>query len=125
MLGPHSNLLGSLPRHEAEALALAYLDDLRVRAGQLDEALSRGDAGQVRKVAHQIKGSAASYGHPKLGELAGRVDALLRNTDSLNPMQGLGEHADLVVSLIAECRAAAGAGVDPGVEPGMERNQRS
>lgn len=80
-----------------------FIDELPNRIRSLEDAMDRLDITTVRTVAHQLRGCAAGYGFPELGEQAGVLEKSLRETegetDQLNQIRGE------VDGLVALCRS--------------------
>ena len=60
-------------------LLSAYIARLHTRRGAFLQALEEGDIEVVRRTAHQLRGSAASYGYPALTEAAGALEGFIRD----------------------------------------------
>jgi HPt (histidine-containing phosphotransfer) domain-containing protein len=73
--------------------------DLKVRLGELEQSLARGDRVTLERSAHSIKGSAANLGAGMLRAAAEAVEAHSRRS-------GLGEIAPLIDALKAEAARA-------------------
>ncbi|MCA8962173.1 MAG: Hpt domain-containing protein, partial [Planctomycetes bacterium] len=55
-----------------------FVEELPDRVHSLESAISQGDLPQLETLAHQIKGSAGSYGFQVITEAAGRLEHLLK-----------------------------------------------
>lgn len=75
-----------------------YVHNLRVLGDQLSKALSALDAGECRRIAAQIQGSAPTFGFGATAEAAGQALSALQATSSL------GESSAAFRRLIAACR---------------------
>jgi HPt (histidine-containing phosphotransfer) domain-containing protein len=93
-LGDHDDFL-------REIVAL-FGADLKVRLGELDQSLARGDQTTLERSAHSIKGSAANLGAGRLRAAAEEVEAQARRS-------GLGGVAPLIDALKAEAARAQSA----------------
>jgi histidine phosphotransfer protein HptB len=58
-----------------------FVEELPKRAASLLEHLDKGDWESLRRVAHQIKGAAGSYGFDTISPIAGKLEATVRNSD--------------------------------------------
>jgi len=58
----------------AELLTL-FLDELGPRVASMESAWREGDADQLHRIAHQIKGSAGGYGYPGISAAAFRIES--------------------------------------------------
>ena len=90
---------------EIAALVPRYLNSRREESRQLPKLLSGGDFASIRRIAHNLKGTGASYGFPGLTALgqamqmsaeSSDTDALVRQihelADSLEKMSGQYQH---------------------------------
>lgn len=59
-------------------LLATYMARLHTRRGVFLQALEEGDQEVVRRTAHQLRGSASSYGYPRLTEAAGELEQFMR-----------------------------------------------
>lgn len=96
----------SLPAADPEFAALIeqFADDLRARASEIQAELEAENFDGIRRVAHRIKGAAASYGFPQVGQTAQVVEQALRAGPEL--CRAREEIRDMVRRLIEQCRAA-------------------
>ncbi|MCK6504819.1 response regulator [Myxococcota bacterium] len=60
-----------------DELLQSYLRRLGERRGLIQQAHARGASADLRRLAHQIRGSASSYGFPALGQAAARLEEAL------------------------------------------------
>jgi CheY-like chemotaxis protein/anti-sigma regulatory factor (Ser/Thr protein kinase) len=60
-----------------QALAGAFRRNLAAALSSIASLAEREDWRGLASLAHRLKGTAASFGHPELGELAGRIEALI------------------------------------------------
>lgn len=87
-------------------LVEAFLAELPQRVSDVTGAFRSGDADRLKRISHQIKGSAGGYGFPTVGEAAARLEHALR--DAANPTSVLGGLQKEVQALVDLCcRAAA------------------
>jgi HPt (histidine-containing phosphotransfer) domain-containing protein len=84
-----------------------FLQQLPVRVETLNTAVREQNAGQLRRIAHQLAGSAASYGYPSISAAARRIDESLRDAgDAPLAIEPVTQSAR---DLIALCRSALNA----------------
>ncbi len=83
-------------------LLRAYLDDIPGIIEIVEEALEQSDRATLLRSVHQLKGTARSYGFPKLGDLAEHCQQLLREDAAEDDV------ASLVADLICQLRAIKG-----------------
>ncbi len=60
-------------------LVQAYVAEMPTRVGEMQETFRTGDRVGLRRLAHQLKGSAGSYGFEKLSPCAGKLERALRD----------------------------------------------
>jgi HPt (histidine-containing phosphotransfer) domain-containing protein len=84
-----------------EELVQMFAGEAVVRGARLQDALGAGNADDIRRVAHMIRGSAGEIGAPSLNALAAQVEA----------SAGRGAVDDEVVTLVGQLRAALSAAV--------------
>jgi HPt (histidine-containing phosphotransfer) domain-containing protein len=58
-----------------------FLEELPLRIQRLEQAAGEHDLETIRTVAHQLKGCAAGYGFPELGEQAALIEGCVRVPD--------------------------------------------
>ncbi|MGE5503500.1 MAG: Hpt domain-containing protein [Actinomycetota bacterium] len=89
----------ALARAEAalDALQDSYAAWLQADLARLDAALAAGDLAGAFAVAHDIKGQAATFGYPRVTELAGELCRRLK----------AGGDGSTVAAMVAELKAAA------------------
>ncbi len=80
-----------------------YVGNLRASAEALQAAHRSHDLGLLARLAHQVRGSAAGYGFPQLGLVAGALEDRIRGSASSDA----GEIAAEVTRLTELCRRAA------------------
>lgn len=91
---------------EMADLVEAFVTELPQRVNEVAGAFRSGNAEALKRISHQIKGSAGGYGFPSVGEAAARVEAALR--DSADPTAALGRLNGEIQALVDLCcRAAA------------------
>ncbi len=84
------------------ALVASYVADLPRQALEVERALEARDPQGVRRVAHRLSGTAASFGFARLGDLARACDARLRAGEPLDQV------AQDARELVRALRAAGG-----------------
>jgi HPt (histidine-containing phosphotransfer) domain-containing protein len=107
--GPiHSEFAGD---PEMKELIELFLSELPVRIESLRAAQAAGDAGVLKRLAHQLRGASAGYGFPTLGTAAGAVEDRLRTlgADSGASPQTLAKIGAEVNALVDMCRRACAA----------------
>ena len=78
-----------------------YVDDLDQRMEAVKAAFETADEDQLRRLAHQIKGSAGGYGFGPIGDVAAELEyELLREEADISQVQ------ERVEDLASICRAA-------------------
>jgi signal transduction histidine kinase/DNA-binding response OmpR family regulator len=95
-------LLASLSIADQAQLLHGFLDNLRSRREDLEQAWKRRDRTGVRRAAHALRGSSPLFGFHQLAEAAAVVDQQL-----LAPQTELDALADVVEGLIHLCRQTA------------------
>ncbi len=84
-------------RELAEQVVSLFLSDIPIQLDELDEALAAGDAETARRIAHSIKGAAATIGGPFLRDEAleceqlgrdGELEAIKARTAALRRLFG-------------------------------------
>ncbi len=91
---------------EMAEIVQLFVTELPGRVQALVTAMREGDVAKVKTRAHQLKGAAAGYGFPTIGQAATRVDGVLRSAGS-DP-KVLEEINSGLQDLVALCRKAAG-----------------
>ena len=79
-----------------------YRKSLGTSRSQIEAGLAEGDVDAVRRILHQLKGSAGGYGDTTLSERAGTAEAALRAGSSLDAAR------DLIDEVIAEMEFPSG-----------------
>lgn len=90
----------------AELVAL-FVETIPEKVRALEAAFEAGDAATLRRLAHQIKGAAAGYGFPPIGEAAEALERGAKGVDDSGVGVLRGE-VDRLLGLF--CRAAARPG---------------
>jgi HPt (histidine-containing phosphotransfer) domain-containing protein len=81
-----------------------FLAELSERITKIQEALDAGDCGELRHLAHQLKGAAGGYGFDPIGQAASDLEhAALSDEADLSLVRERAEE------LILLCRRAIGA----------------
>lgn len=81
----------------AELLA-AFAEEMPRRAAALENALARQAFEEVRRIAHQLKGAASSYGFLPITQLAGQLEHAIVRNEPADKIE------DLAIRLAAMCR---------------------
>jgi signal transduction histidine kinase/HPt (histidine-containing phosphotransfer) domain-containing protein len=76
------DLLPILPR---------FLSNRRADCATMRSSADAGDFGQVALLAHNMKGTGAAFGFPRLSELGGQLERFAREADALHVAEKLGE----------------------------------
>ncbi|MEO2020147.1 MAG: Hpt domain-containing protein [Fuerstiella sp.] len=84
-------------------LATMYVGEMPDKIVALKEAFSSGDLNTLRQKAHQLKGSAGSYGFDQLTPSAATLEASIRSEQPLNQIR---EALNQVIGLCRRIRAA-------------------
>jgi HPt (histidine-containing phosphotransfer) domain-containing protein len=72
-------LMQLLDQAECQALVAEYAREMPERIGRLQQAIASKDLTSLRRLAHQLKGSAPLYGFPQLAARAAEMESLVRN----------------------------------------------
>jgi HPt (histidine-containing phosphotransfer) domain-containing protein len=64
---------------EMKELIGLFVGELPQRVSALEQAWHAADCGSIRRLAHQLKGSAAGFGFESIGVAAGELEAPLRD----------------------------------------------
>jgi HPt (histidine-containing phosphotransfer) domain-containing protein len=86
---------------EFDVLVQTYINDSLERIGGLKAALDAGDAEELAKVAHSLKGSCINIGAPRLGDLCQRAEVAGKS-------QNLGQVPVLLKAIDAEFQIVSG-----------------
>ncbi|HUI53824.1 MAG TPA: PAS domain S-box protein [Bryobacteraceae bacterium] len=78
-------------RELARRIVRGFVEDLPRQIAALAEAVNSGDAGQVRRIAHSIKGSAANAGVLEIRQVAGKLEQQSRAGDLASAAAALPE----------------------------------
>ncbi len=84
-----------------------FLDELPERIGAIRTALSAGDAEELQRRVHQLKGAGGGYGFPSISKAAAEVEAPLRAGE-----RDLSVISSKVDALTALCERALPQGPD-------------
>ena len=82
-------------------LVVLFVDELGNRADSIRQAFLDDDVAALRRIAHQLKGSAGGYGFDPIGDAASRLEY-----DLLADEAAVSSLSERVEDLIASCRAA-------------------
>jgi len=94
-------------------LVRLFVEEMPERIDAMLQSLERGAAGDLRRLAHQMKGACGGYGFPRVGQAAGRLEnslAAFGQSVELGDLEGLREQVEELIGL---CRRVT---ADP--EPG-------
>lgn len=94
-------------------LVRLFVEEMPERIDAMLQSWQRGAAGDLRRLAHQMKGACGGYGFPQVGHAAGRLEnslAAFGQSAELGDLEGLREQVEELVRL---CRRVT---ADP--EPG-------
>ena len=75
-------LMQLLDQAECQALVAEYAREMPERIGRLQQAIGSKDLSSLRRLAHQLKGSAPLYGFPQLAARAAELESLVRDMAS-------------------------------------------
>lgn len=88
-----------------------YVDEMPERATKLQELYAAAAWDDLRRLAHQIKGAAGSYGFPQITPAAGRLEMSILQARSSNEIES---ELDSLLSLCNAIRAGASPDADSG-----------
>lgn len=94
-------------------LVKMFVDEMPQRIDALLDSWQRGSAGDLRRLAHQMKGACGGYGFPQVGHAAGALEkslAAFGQDVALGDLEGLRDQVD---ELVGMCRRVT-ADPDPG-----------
>lgn len=80
-----------------------FIVELPDRVETIRQAVQQGENDALKRIAHQLRGAAPSYGFSAIGEAAGRIESTLQKG------VGLDQLPDAVDELIALCERATDA----------------
>lgn len=83
-----------------------FVGDLPQRMDAVAKAWEQRRADDLKRIAHQLRGSSASYGFPTIGNAAGRIEDALRDLASKN-QSDLSSLQSTVDELINLCKRAS------------------
>ncbi|HRJ49439.1 MAG: Hpt domain-containing protein [Phycisphaeraceae bacterium] len=87
-------------------LVAMFLDEMPDRIGMIEAASREGRVGDLRRLAHQLKGAAGGYGFGVVGEAAGRLEeALTAEASGSEPSADLVAIRAQVEELLDMCRS--------------------
>jgi len=84
------------------AIVEMFVDEMPGRVDNLIRFLSSGDWEQLRRVAHQLKGAAGSYGFAPITSSAARLEDAIRQS---RPKEDIRRACDELVELCRQARA--------------------
>lgn len=77
-----------------------FLGELPGRVDAINDAATNDDLEQLKTIAHQLKGSAPSFGFPAIGSAAGELEGNIRSLDdSISDFEAIRGEVDSLVSL--------------------------
>ena len=79
-----------------------FVDEIPARVSALSALLADGDWEDLRRAAHQLKGSAGSYGFEGISPLAGKVEDTIRSGE---PEEAIRAAVDELLDLCSRVRA--------------------
>lgn len=82
-------------------LVVLFVDELGSRVDSIRQAFVEEDVAALRRIAHQLKGSAGGYGFDPIGDAASRLEYELLGDEA-----AISSLSERVEDLIANCRAA-------------------
>lgn len=90
---------------DMKELVELFVTEIPQRLDAMSKAWENQRLDDVRRMAHQLRGSSGSYGFPTLGHAAGRVEDALKTLPSASP--DLLEATRCVDELVSLCRRLA------------------
>ncbi len=91
-----------------EALRVEFVGGLPARLGVMRRALAAGDRETLRREAHRLAGTGASYGLPRMGEWGRATEQRVRaGADAAELATALEQLAELIAA-VREVRSASG-----------------
>ena len=100
--GPLQSTLSSDP--DMAELVQFFVDEMNDRVDSIQSAAEANDLGQLRVVAHQLKGAGAGYGFEPITNSAASLEALIDASDPTADAQQLRQQVDELIDL---CRRAS------------------
>jgi CheY-like chemotaxis protein len=97
----------ALPDDQWQALATLAVREMRAMSMRLVQAREAGDVAEVRAVAHQLQGVAATFGSPEVAQLASELETQARRHAALELSREL---TDLCAAVLKATLAAVDAG---------------
>ena len=85
---------------EMAELVEEFVNSLHERVSSIENCVSTGDLGELRRIAHQLKGSCGGYGFDVIGQAAAALET------SVKAAQSVGQVNQEVVELIHLCHRA-------------------
>jgi histidine phosphotransfer protein HptB len=89
----YSNLGGD---PDLSDLVELFVDEMAGRVANILELLNRQDWDELRRMAHQLKGAAGSYGFDEISPCAGHLENTIRNSE---PEENIRQATDDLVSI--------------------------
>lgn len=65
---------------ELQEIVACFVDEMPLRVDAMREHFGAGDLNEIRRLAHQVKGAAGSYGFPSLTTAAGHIETLAQGS---------------------------------------------
>jgi len=90
---------------DMKELVELFVTEIPQRMDALSQALDGQRLDDVRRMAHQLRGSSGSYGFPTLGQAAGRIEDAIKTLPTASP--DLLEVTRCVDELVSMCRRLA------------------
>lgn len=76
-----------------------FVEEMASRVESINNAARTNDLGQLRTVAHQLKGSAAGYGFTPISSCAATLEKLIDQSGPATEVQSLREQVDELIDL--------------------------
>jgi HPt (histidine-containing phosphotransfer) domain-containing protein len=85
----------------------AFVGRLPARVGSLVSLSQAGDLAELRRLAHQLKGSGSGFGFPGITDIAGRLETAIKGNQELELINtAVNELVDLMRSIAGYDRTA-------------------
>ena len=99
---PHSRVRSEYAQDPDMAeLVQIFVAELPKRIAAMEAAHREGALSALTRLAHQMKGAAGGYGFPSISQLAGRLEATIK--ESREPERALKEASDSLRELVELC----------------------
>ncbi len=93
-------------------LLVEFVAELPMLVAEIESAVEQGNADEARRLAHRLKGAAATYGFPELASVAGALECAVRGAKSVSGEPDLALLGDQARTLCRLARRVA-AGTRP------------